>query len=55
LKVANEIKEYAGAGPIDIWVSSCHINSCDDEVFQQIELLSKELNLRNIVIPMFDL
>ena len=49
------IPDGIGDKPIDVWVSTCHINSCDRQFFENLDELAEKTNIRRIVLPMFDL
>jgi len=55
LKDPVQLKTLTSSQPIDAWITSCHINSCGEEFFQRIHEHAGELNIRNLIVPMFDL
>ncbi len=48
-------QEYLGDKQVDIWVSSCDINSCDQKFFKELDTLAEKFNIRRVILPMFGL
>ncbi|MCP4008857.1 MAG: hypothetical protein GY726_05000 [Proteobacteria bacterium] len=51
----SQLQNANGTQAVDLWVTACGINSCDAQFFQQLDLLAGKVNIRNVVIPMFEL
>ena len=48
-------QEYLGDKQIDVWISSCDINSCDQKFFKELDKLAEKINIRRVILPMFSL
>ena len=44
-----------GKKPIDVWISSCDVNSCDQQFFENLDDLAEKANIRRVILPMFGL
>jgi heptose-I-phosphate ethanolaminephosphotransferase len=47
--------EYIGDKPVDVWISSCDINSCNQQFFKNLDKRAKKINIGHVILPMFGL
>jgi hypothetical protein len=47
--------EYIGDKPVDVWISSCDINSCNQQFFKSLDGWAEKLHIGHVILPMFGL
>lgn len=47
--------KYIGDKPVDVWISSCDINSCNQHFFENLDGRAGEMKIRSVILPMFSL
>jgi hypothetical protein len=50
-----ESQHNIGDAAVDLVIKSCDITSCDKVFFEQLDQLTKSVNIRNIILPMYKL
>jgi len=48
-----ESQHSIGDTPVDLLIESCDITSCDKIFFEQLNRLSQNVNIRNVILPMY--